>query len=244
MNKRLDNLGERLVLDDISKPRIREDHLARYEFAKKYVVNKRVLDIACGTGYGASVLNEAGATEVVGVDIDQEAINYAVEKYGKTGLRFICDSVESVSFPKNYFDVVVTFETIEHLDDNVRYLYLELIKNVLNEDGVILLSTPNKLITSPWSDKPLNRHHVLEYYRNGLDTELKGHILVIKEWLGQRFVRKVFTYRISYIFVKIYEKLTRKYLHIYDIADSAEVRPVVAGKEPRYFVLVVKKAKV
>jgi 2-polyprenyl-3-methyl-5-hydroxy-6-metoxy-1,4-benzoquinol methylase len=239
--EKVGNAGERMVLGTSSK-RVEEDHLARYEFAKKYVVNKRVLDIACGTGYGARMLSEAGAIEVIGVDIDQGAIDYATQKYEKTGLSFVCDSVSTVSLPQNNFDVVVTFETIEHLNDEIRSQYLQLIKTVLKEDGVIILSTPNKLITSPWSEKPLNLHHVLEYYRDDLEVELKKYGLTIKEWFGQRFVKKFFTNRLSYICIRIFEKMIRKSLHIYDIADSAEVRPVIIGREPRYFVVICKKS--
>lgn len=234
------NAGERMVLGKSSK-RVEEDHLARYEFAKNYVSNKRVLDIACGSGYGSKMLIEAGATEVYGVDIDQDAISYATDKYAEAGLHFVCESASKVSFPQKHFDVVVSFETIEHLDDDIRSKYIEVIKNVLKDDGVIILSTPNKLITSPWSKKPLNPHHVLEYYKSDLEAELNQHGLFVNGWFGQRFVRNIFTYRFTYICVRIFEKLTRKSLGIYDIADSSGVRKVVSGFEPRYFVVVCKK---
>ncbi len=239
-NNDVGNAGERMVLGTSSK-RVEQDHLARYEFAKKYVASKNVLDIACGSGYGSKMLSEAGATEVVGVDIDKEAIEYATKKYAGLGLQYICESAATVSFPKNHFDVIVSFETIEHLNDDIRSQYLEVIKNSLKTDGVIILSTPNKLITSPWSEKPLNPYHVLEYYKKDLEKELKQHGLSVNEWFGQRFVNKIFTYRFTYICVRIFEKITRKLLEIYDIADSAEVRPVIIGSEPRYFIITANK---
>lgn len=232
--------GERLILGKSSK-RNEEDHLARYHFAKAFVEGKRVLDIACGTGYGTKLLKDAGAVEIVGVDIDNQAIEFANENYAGEGIKFLCDSVDTATFDSKYFDVVVTYETIEHLESETRKKYLLLLRETLKDDGIIILSTPNKLITSPWSKKPLNPFHVLEYYRSTLDLEIAENELKIIEWYGQRYVRKIFTYRPVYLIVRLIEKILRTSFGIYDIADSPEVKKEVCGKVQRYFIVLIKK---
>jgi O-antigen biosynthesis protein len=232
--------GERLTPGKSSK-RNQEDHTARYEFSLDYIKGKTVLDIACGTGYGAKLIKDAGALEVVGVDIDKAAIDYAVENFSAAGVTFICASADNINFPAEKFDTIVTFETIEHLEEPIRKAYLEKLKNSLKKDGLIILSTPNKLITSPWSIKPLNPYHVLEYYKKTLAEEINLHGLYIEAWYGQRFVKTIFTKYPVYILVRIVEKILKKSFGIYDIADSAKVRKVIEGTEPRYFIVLIKK---
>lgn len=240
MEETLEVTGERVTLEKSSQ-RNQEDHVARYEFAKSFVQGKTVLDIACGTGYGTKILRDAGATVVTGVDIDAEAIRYAKQNYAAEGIAYVCESAASISLPADHFDVIVSFETIEHLLDDDRKKYLAQLRSCLKKDGLLILSTPNKLITSPWSEKPLNPYHVLEYYKETLEEEMHNSGFVVNEWFGQRFVRKVFTKRPVYLLVRVLEKLSGRSFRIYDIADSAEVKPMVSNKEPRYFVVLSNK---
>ncbi len=232
--------GERLTVGKSSK-RNQEDHVARYAFACDYVKDKTVLDIACGTGYGVKMLSDAGAREVVGVDIDLESIELAQKNFSGENISYQCESASDIKFEDEKFDVIVTFETIEHLDDDIRAQYLSNLRLALKKDGIIILSTPNKLITSPWSKKPLNPYHVLEYYRETLEVELGYQGLIVMGWYGQRFVKKFFTHRTSYLLVRIFEKMFRKSFGIYDIANGATVAQIPAGSEPRYFVVIIKK---
>ncbi len=90
--------------------KIRLDHVARYEFAASRLKGKKVLDLACGCGYGSWILKQAG-NEVTGVDIEPEAIRYAKANY--QGPSYLCQKGEETA---GHWDALVSFETLEHLD--------------------------------------------------------------------------------------------------------------------------------
>ena len=91
------------------------EHLHRYCLANLYVTDKVVLDIASGEGYGSNLLSSS-AKEVIGVDIDQEAVENAKQKYKKSNLNFKTGSADKIPVADNSIDVLVSFETIEHHD--------------------------------------------------------------------------------------------------------------------------------
>jgi len=113
----------------------------RYLAAADLCHGKKVLDIACGEGYGSDILSST-ALEVVGVDICRSAIAQAREKYVSDNLTFACGDAYSIPFLDETFDCVVSFETIEHLEKPDQLLAE--IKRVLTPDGFLILSSPNK----------------------------------------------------------------------------------------------------
>jgi 2-polyprenyl-3-methyl-5-hydroxy-6-metoxy-1,4-benzoquinol methylase len=120
------------------------EHVSRYRFAASVCTGRRVLDAACGEGYGSHMLAELGAASVVGVDIAEEAIAVARTRFARDGVSYIVgDVLKLPSLLKGHkpFDVIVGFETIEHLSDPRRYL--EGLQRVLAPDGIIILSCPN-----------------------------------------------------------------------------------------------------
>jgi len=137
--------GEYFVQGKTSK-RIQEDTEARYRFAQDFVRGKNVLEIACGTGFGTDFLKKAGARSVTGGDISEEALTYARSHYAADGITFIGAHIEALTFTKQ-FDVIICFETIEHVPryrDALAGLF-----RALRPGGVLLLTTPNRTITSP-----------------------------------------------------------------------------------------------
>lgn len=106
------NYTERMLPDE-AHARIFWEHIARYRFAKDFVRGKRVLDIACGEGYGAASLAKAGAASVIGVDIASEVCEHARRKYG---LDARAGDAQSIPVQDRSIDLVVSFETIEHVD--------------------------------------------------------------------------------------------------------------------------------
>src|SRR5687767_14783250 len=91
----------------------RKLHLDRYQFAKPHCAKKVVLDAACGTGYGSEILADS-ATRLVGIDCDKGAIEYASRHYRRENAEFHVAYVEATEFGPGAFDVVVSFETVEH----------------------------------------------------------------------------------------------------------------------------------
>ena len=150
--------GERYVPE--VEGQIEMEHLHRYALALEYAKGKNVLDIASGEGYGANLLSQV-AKSVTGVDISEEAINHAKQKYVKNNLSFIQGSADSIPCETNIFDLVVSFETIEHHDKHIEML--QEIKRVLKPEGVLILSSPDK---TNYTDIPRyqNPFHVKELY--------------------------------------------------------------------------------
>ena len=131
----------------------RRFHLARYEFAAPYCQDKAVLDGACGTGYGSGIVGGV-ARKVVGIDFSAEAIDYANRTYGGDHVSFQRSFVESTPFPDGTFDVVLSFETVEHTLCPESHM-MEVVRLLKADSGVAILSVPNA-----WG---LTDHHFLDF---------------------------------------------------------------------------------
>jgi 2-polyprenyl-3-methyl-5-hydroxy-6-metoxy-1,4-benzoquinol methylase len=143
---------------DIFDAKRREFHLDRYRFAAERVRGKQVLDCACGTGYGVRMLRQIGeAARVIGVDIEDKAIQYACQNHQVDATTFVCSSGDRLPLADNSVDIVASFETIEHVPDDV--VLVEEFYRVLRADGILIISTPNQW---PLAGTP---HHVREYDR-------------------------------------------------------------------------------
>ena len=127
------------IADDPASKELLDIHLRHYETAKRYVKSKRVLDIACGTGYGSQMLSLAGASMVVGVDISLLAVEYARKHYHQSNVEFVCADAEQFHCT-DLFDVVVSFETIEHVPHPDKFL--NRLFSLLAPGGDLLLSLP------------------------------------------------------------------------------------------------------
>lgn len=217
-----------------SPKRIEEDHIERYRFATQFVNGKTVLDIACGVGYGSGILAEAGALRVDGVDISEDVINYAKCNYHMDNISFLIGDISEYKTNEPY-DVITCFETIEHVEDYRRAL--SNLYSLLNNCGLLLISSPNRLITSPYAksinDKPSNQFHVREFTIEELGSALNDHGFLIdgSEIFGQRHQRH---FANGYL-RRIYKKLFN---------PDKRFNPVLTrvGKlMPRYFVIVARK---
>ena len=147
---------ERIVPDETPSG-ILALHLKRYEFARPYATGKAVLDAACGTGYGAAYLGEVAA-RVLGVDVDPPTIDYAAERYGKPNVSFQVGDVCALELDDRSFDLVASFETIEHVRDGDAAVREA--ARVVREDGVYVVSTPRADRTTHDPDNPF---HEIEY---------------------------------------------------------------------------------
>ena len=154
----MDNTGERLLTDVYNEHTI--EHLHRYAFALQFVENKQVVDIASGEGYGANLLSSR-AHAVIGIDIDNETIEHAKIKYTKNNLSYIQGSAFNIPIESSTIDIVTSFETIEHHDKHEEML--REIKRILKPNGMLIISTPEKLYYSDALNYS-NEFHVKELY--------------------------------------------------------------------------------
>ena len=132
------------------------EHVHRYLCARAYCQGKAVLDVASGEGYGSALL-AVTAERVIGVDLAAEAVAHAQARYRRPNLEFRQGSCIAIPLPDASFDVVVSFETIEHIDQHEAMLAE--IKRVLKPDGLLIISSPEK---REYSDSPnyKNAFHV------------------------------------------------------------------------------------
>lgn len=157
--------GERMMPEFNNGDLVFFEHISRYFFASQVARGKTVLDIACGVGYGAYYIAKQGAKEVVGVDVDAKTIAYAKERYKKKNLKFNKGSAEEIPLNNSSIDIIVSFETIEHVADYKKFL--KETKRVLKKDGVAIFSTPNKEVFSG------NPFHVKEFSLDEFSSELR-----------------------------------------------------------------------
>lgn len=172
--------GERFLPNEAGE--MWAEHWHRYHAIAHLVAGKRVLDVACGEGYGSALLARA-ASAVSGVDISADAITHATATYSaQKNLKFFAASCTQLPFADHSFDIVVSFETIEHITEHDAFL--DEIKRVLTADGLLIISSPNK---AEYSDARnfQNEFHVKELYRDEL-AQLIAKRFAHTAWFSQR----------------------------------------------------------
>lgn len=117
-------------------------HLVRYKFVTGFLKSTdEILDIACGTGYGTRMLSDF-CRHATGVDINPDTVDYAIENYGGANRNFYYEDILKV---KGQFDIIVSFETLEHVSKEEGLLAVENLKKCLTPNGILFISTPKKL---------------------------------------------------------------------------------------------------
>jgi 2-polyprenyl-3-methyl-5-hydroxy-6-metoxy-1,4-benzoquinol methylase len=156
----LELTGERTLPDVPAENYWFQRHLTVYEWISARVGGCRVLDLACGEGYGSDVLARTAAS-VVGLDGNPEAHEHARLRYRRLNLRFERGMVENFGEPGSY-DAVVFLQTIEHVQDPQAVLVH--VQRLLSPGGVAYVSTPNVLTLAPaGQEKSGNPWHIKEY---------------------------------------------------------------------------------
>jgi 2-polyprenyl-3-methyl-5-hydroxy-6-metoxy-1,4-benzoquinol methylase len=193
-----------------------------------------VLDIACGTGYAAPLFMNANAEAYTGVDLGEKQINYATAKYGTDRVQYSVGDICKFH-AHDHYDLIVCFETIEHVSD-----YKGALNNLyklLDKDGTLIVSSPNRPITSPEAttlqERPANPFHTQEFTPDELRSALvEAGFKVQRTVYGQR-QRHVFSGpRLNRLREKIFGDANHK--------SSPKDEPA-RFKTPRYFLLVATK---
>ena len=153
------------------------DHKQRYEFALNYIKDKKVADIACGVGYGTYLMAKV-AKEVHGFDISKDALEHAMKNFSSFNNNFYhADEMSQFTY-----DVIVSFETIEHMSEIEGDLFLNRIGKSLVKDGLLIISTP---INKYEKKDHVTPYHVREYSDEEFPKKLKHNGFEILEMYGQ-----------------------------------------------------------
>lgn len=164
-------------------------HVARYHAACEFVrPNDRVLDVSCGLGYGSHVLAmNSTASHVLGLDIDAKSVSYASDNYGSARVAFASADVQQLSsIPDASVDLVVSFETLEHVADPVAAL--REFHRVLTPGGRVIASVPND-----WTDetgRDPNPHHLHVYTWRTLVDQVRASVNGEHGWIIERATRQ------------------------------------------------------
>ena len=188
VGRRESPVDERIVpgtaLWDASWP----DHIQRYRFALDYVADgANVLDAGCGVGYGAAEVADARKARVVAVDIADEALDLARQHFDRTSITWCRDDCESMAAAAAHapYDVVLNFENIEHLARPEEFV--KTAASLLRPGGLLLTSTPNRLLLNRLRGVPpeapsANRYHLNEFSEEEFRTLLTRHFEHVEIW--------------------------------------------------------------
>lgn len=161
------------------------EHVHRYFVAGKFVKGKKVLDIACGEGYGCKLLAQ-NSQSVIGIDINKNTIAHAKKKYQSENIEFLEGSMTQIPISgENVFDVITCFEALEHIKEQDKML--SEVKRLLTDNGIFLISTPNKEEYS-YRKNQKNPYHQKELTLNEFHELLQSFFPFVKLYGQKTFV--------------------------------------------------------
>jgi SAM-dependent methyltransferase len=179
-NERATEVPERFEPGWMQGQMVEAEHLVRYSWASQFAAGTRVLDAGCGMAYGSTLLANAGAREVVGVDKDKSIIAELAPSL-PSNVSLEVGDVTSLSFEADSFDLVVCFEVIEHVPNPGAVL--DELKRVLRPGGLLVVSTPNRDVYMPG-----NPYHLRELTPNELESLLSERFTHARVWRQHTWV--------------------------------------------------------
>jgi ubiquinone/menaquinone biosynthesis C-methylase UbiE len=130
----------------------------RYKFINKFIQGKKVLDVACGVGWGTSLLR--GSELIIGIDVSDEAISYAKTRYGNNSRQFYVGDMQAINLTENSVDVVVCLEGFEHVSKDIGARFIAETKRVLKQGGLLIMTCP---VLNERGETTGNPYHLSEY---------------------------------------------------------------------------------
>lgn len=170
------------IFQAIEEDTVLKQHFRRYEWASRYVADKNLLEIGCELGVGAYYLAEK-ARFVLGIDKSQDWLRQATELFRRDNLHLIAMDCAHLAVTDDSFSVVCLFEVIEHVINPRRVLSEA--RRALTSGGILLLSTPNRLVATADVDLVSPGDHIREFSYLELQ-ELIGSFYSDFEFYGQR----------------------------------------------------------
>ena len=222
MSDELPFTGERFVPGAAGE--IWYEHWHRYHFVAPLVAGRDVLDIACGEGYGSALIARHAA-RVTGADISAAAVAHARSRYAaQPNVQFREADCAALPFADASFDVVVSFETLEHIP--AQEAFLDEVRRVLRPGGFVVLSCPNKAEYSDQRDH-VNEFHLKELYRDEL-AALVGARFPHAAWYGQR----------PGFFSIVWPEQGPAAAEIFEVSEAAPETSSPGHARPLYFILI------
>ncbi len=219
-------------------------HIKRYQFALSEGVGTKVLDIACGTGYGSNILAKS-ASQVIGIDISNEAIESAKKEFVSPKIIFQQGDASQIEFPDNTFDTIISFETIEHLPIDKVESYLKELARVLKSNGEIYISSPD-IMGFSLGEISSNHFHVQEFttkqFINLVSKHFKIEKIVAQESTSMKIIQSV-----RWIACKTNSKAVQKMWRAYKtlINCTGELVPYkLEDSESIPYIVIVKAKKI
>ncbi len=174
--------GERYVPGSTPPGELYVEHMSRYLYASGLAKDRCVLDVGCGCGYGSHWLALMGARMVIGVDISEDAIEFASKNYHHPSLHFAIMDAYHLAFGR-IFELVTCFEVFEHVKNPVNLL--SEIKRVTEDHGIVMISTPNRLTYRAGGPEGKNPFHFKEYDESEFKTilmEFFTHVVMMGQF--------------------------------------------------------------
>jgi len=191
------------------------EHTERYRLATRFVKESRLcLDAACGTGYGTAIIAEF-AKKVVGVDIADDAITYARNHFLKPNVVFERMDLNEMRFPDDYFDCIVSFETLEHINDHENLL--NQFRRILKPGGMLAISTPDINVSHRLPSR--SSFHVHELGQEEFMSLLDKYF-VIDKLFGQKIIQPL----------DWLQRLTAKLVPFLQKFDVLKLRKILPGQ--------------
>ncbi len=170
---KVSNNGERLFIKNWQTAKQSPDfsifaHLQRYEWVLPHVQKLNCLDDGCGSGYGTHYLAENGIGTIIGIDLSDNAIEYANKHCKTEKCMFKQMDALNLEFEDKYFDVVISFDVLEHISEEKQVAFISEVARVLNDDGVAYIGCPNATVSVAH-----NKFHLKELSKKEFESLLQ-----------------------------------------------------------------------